>query len=87
MTVPVLPADLRYAVLSKCHDAPGAGHLGSEKTLERLRMQAYWVGMARDVEQYCQECYTCQKSKPPLPQRSPLVIREVKIHVTVNAKR
>ena len=73
MTVPVLPANLRCAALSRCHDAPGAGHLGSEKTLERLRMQAYWVGMAQDVEQYCQECYTCQKAKPPLPQRSPMV--------------
>ena len=71
--MPILPPNLRRAALSKCHDAPGAGHLGPEKTLERLRTQAYWVGMTRDVEQYCQECHTCQKAKPPMPQRAPLV--------------
>ena len=73
VTVPILPSNLHHAALSKCHDAPGAGHLGPEKSLERLRTQAYWVGMTRDVEQYCQECHTCQKAKPPMPQRAPLV--------------
>ena len=51
-------------------DAPGAGHLRSEKTLERLRKQAYWVGMALNVEQYF-HVPKCKTSS--LPQQYPLV--------------
>jgi len=41
------------------------GHQGTEKTLEQLRQEAYWVNMARDVEQYCRECAPCQQAKLP----------------------
>ena len=27
------------------HDAPGAGHLGVDKTLEKARQLGYWVSM------------------------------------------
>ena len=73
VVVPILSPGLHHTALSKCHDAPGAGHLGAEKTLKRLRSLVYWVGMSSDVEQYCQKCYTCQRAKPPNPQCSPLV--------------
>ena len=43
-----------------------------EKTLERLRLEAYWVNMAGDVEQHCQECSKCQQSKFPIPTCSPM---------------
>ena len=36
VTVPVLPHDLQQDVISRHHDAPTAGHLGVEKTLNRL---------------------------------------------------
>ena len=36
-----------------------------EKTLERLRLEAYWVNMAGDFEQHCWECSKCQPSKFP----------------------
>ena len=72
VTVPILPASLRKQALLQNHDAPSAGHQGPDRTLERLRQEAYWVNMARDVEKYCRECTTCQQTKPPAPQRVPL---------------
>ena len=57
----------------RSHDVPAAGHQGREKTLERLRQQAYWVNMSQDVEKHCSECQTCQRSKLPRPTRAPLV--------------
>ena len=72
VTVPIVPPSLRHVALTRCHDAPSAGHLGAEWTLERLRQEAYWIGMA-DVEWHCRECNTCQKTKAPMPQRSPLI--------------
>ena len=76
ITVPVLPSSLRADTLKLNHDIPSAGHQGFEKTLERLRQNAYWVSMAKDVEHYCRECTTCQQSKLSMPQRAPLTGRD-----------
>jgi len=72
VTVPILPRSLQKDALIRNHDVPTAGHLGAEKTLERLRGDAFWGNMAKDVEEYCRQCPTCQQSKPPMPQRAPL---------------
>ena len=73
VTVPILPAGLHHQVLLRNHDAPMAGHQGSDKTLERLKQEAYWVGMAKDVERHCRECIKCQQAKQTKPQRAPLI--------------
>ena len=70
--VPLLPPTLQKDALNRSHNVPTAGHLGAEKTLERLRHDAFWVNMAKDVEKYCKQCSPCQQSKPPLPQCAPL---------------
>ena len=73
ITVPILPANLRGEALSHNHDIPSAGHLGPNKTLDRLRNESYWVNMAQDVEYHCRNCTKCQQSKLPLPPRAPLM--------------
>ena len=73
ITVPVIPPSLRPQLLQQTHDAPSAGHQGFDKTLRRLQQEAYWVGMARDVELYCRECVKCQQMKQSLPSKAPLV--------------
>ena len=72
VTVPVLPQPLQQQALQSNHDTPSAGHLGVDKTLHRLRHEAYWVGMAGDIETYCRQCTRCQQSKAPAPIRAPL---------------
>ena len=72
VTVPILPASLHQEALQRNHNAPAAGHQGVERTLDRVRREAYWVGMARDVERHCRECERCQQSKLSMPQRAPL---------------
>ena len=71
--VPILPTSLHHEALWRNHDAPSAGHQGTEKTLHRIRQEAYWVGMPRDVNRHCQVRKKCQQSKLPSPQRAPLV--------------
>jgi len=73
VTVPILPASLRSEALHRSHDAPSAGHQSPDKTLDRIRTEAYWVSMAQDVERYCRDCTKCQQSKLPLPPRAPLM--------------
>jgi len=72
VTVPVLPPSLQQEVLRLDHDVPTAGHQGVDKTLYKLHRIAYWVNMARNVEQYCKNCTTCQQSKCSMPPRSAL---------------
>ena len=52
------------------HDGLSAGHQGVEKTLARLRQEAFWVNMVRVVEEYC---VTCQCSKMTMPIRAPML--------------
>ena len=73
VTVPLIPPSLKQKVLHQAHNIPSAGHQGYHKTLSRLKQEAYWPGMASDVQQYCQECEICQRSKLPSPVRAPLV--------------
>ena len=73
LTVPIIPKSLRQNVLHQCHDAPNAALVGPDKTIMKVRQLGYWVGMIQDINLYCRECLTCQSSKPPAPQKAPLI--------------
>ena len=55
-----------------------SGHLGIKKTLQRLRTCSYWVGMRRDVQEWCRVCDICtaKKGLPQTPQ-APLQVVSV----------
>ena len=72
ITVPIILVSLRKDILRNCHDAPGSGHLGTDKTLGRVRTVGYWINVAEDVNTYCRECSACQAAKLPMPTRAPL---------------
>jgi len=55
--------ELREWALAQAHDAVGSGHLGRDKTLEKLSRRFYWAGMTQDVANYCSTCDICQFSK------------------------
>lgn len=61
----VVPQKYRQSVLSLAHDAPLAGHLGVNKTYEKLRQHFYWLKMKQDVVQYCRTCTVCQRVGKP----------------------
>lgn len=60
----IVPASLRQQVLKYFHDIPSGGHLGAEKTLDKIRNSLYWPKMKRDVENYCSRCDLCAARKP-----------------------
>ena len=72
LLVPIVPTSLQTKILQQCHDAVSAGHVGPQKTAEKVRKLGYWVGLLQDVNQYCSKCVTCQSAKPPAPQKVPL---------------
>ena len=55
--------ELRTWCISQAHDSMLAGHFGVTKTLEKLRRQWIWPGMAQDVREYVATCPLCQSMK------------------------
>ena len=76
----MLPQECRQTVLELGHEIPLAGHLGKEKTRQRILRRFYWPTLYKEVEEFCQTCVKCQKSAsrkvPPAPQLPLPVISE-----------
>ena len=56
----VLPQQYRKQIIRLAHDLPFSGHLGTEKTTQRVLRRFYWPSLFRDVKDYCQSCPDCQ---------------------------
>uniref|UniRef100_A0A1X7T3K8 Integrase catalytic domain-containing protein n=1 Tax=Amphimedon queenslandica TaxID=400682 RepID=A0A1X7T3K8_AMPQE len=69
----VVPERCRNEIMKIAHDTPFAGHLGREKTIQRILQRFYWPGIFRDVAYYCRSCPSCQKSSSKGVLRAPLV--------------
>ncbi len=61
----VLPKKFRHEVCVQAHDAGSSGHLGSEKTLLRVRARFWWPGMRDYIERWVRTCVPCQRRKGP----------------------
>ena len=56
----VVPPNCRADVLKLAHDTSMAGHLGINKTYQRILNHFYWPGIKKDVKQFCKSCHECQ---------------------------
>ena len=69
----VLPRALVHDVLTAVHGDPSGGHYGIRKTYHTAKLDYYWRGMLRDVQNWVLSCHHCCSSKKPTkPYRSPL---------------
>ena len=63
-----LPDDsmtIRQALVYDVHDSKASGgHLGIDKTLDKLTTYYYWPNMTRYVKRYIATCDICQRIKP-----------------------
>ena len=60
-----VPAEdgIKLRILGNCHDGKTAGHLGQEKTLEKVARDYFWPGMRRFVNEDVRTCDTCTRNK------------------------
>ena len=56
----VTPRVFRKDILTLAHDSPMSGHLGVQKTLDRIQRHFFWPTINQDVSKYCKTCHTCQ---------------------------
>src|SRR6218665_3517020 len=52
----VLPKERRIKVMSLAHEEPFGGHLGEEKTRERIKLSFVWPKMRREIDTFCKSC-------------------------------
>jgi hypothetical protein len=59
----VIPRSKVKNVLTEMHGGPSGGHLGVNKTLDKVRQRYYWLHSMDDVEIWCRQCDTCAASR------------------------
>ncbi|KAJ8035594.1 hypothetical protein HOLleu_19322 [Holothuria leucospilota] len=60
----VVPKKFRNAVMSVAHESILAGHLGTQRTVNRILPNFFWPGMQADIKRFCQSCDICQRTVP-----------------------
>ncbi len=61
----VLPASYRSQVLILAHENVLAGHLGVNKTFQRITKHFFWPGIKSAVSNFCRSCDVCQRAGKP----------------------
>jgi len=71
----VVPQEHRKDLLIISHDMVSAGHLGINKTKDRLMNYFYWPGITQNVANYVKRCKACQLTAPvKTSDRAPLQV-------------
>ena len=68
----LVPRSRREMIFQAAHYNPMAGHLGYDKTLNRIMARFYWPGIRAEVRRWCASCPECQLVNPPAIPRAPL---------------
>ena len=53
----IIPRSQYYLLIYTFYNDSTAGYLGYKKVLQKLSERYYWLGMAKDVNQYIAVCY------------------------------
>ena len=70
----VVPAALRFEILSNVHDHIAGAHFGLNKTFSKLRQRYWWKGMFKDVEHWVKSCVECSvRNSPRNSKKAPLL--------------
>ena len=69
----IVPREHRPRILTALHEGVAGGHLGQEKTFNKIKERFYWPGYWNDTWNWCQTCASCATRKStPTPRRAPL---------------
>jgi hypothetical protein len=58
-----LTKEEKLALFREMHDTPLGGHLGMNRTYDRMKQFTTWPGMKQELEEYIRKCDICQRNK------------------------
>ncbi|MBW0487068.1 hypothetical protein O181_026783 [Austropuccinia psidii MF-1] len=58
----VVDRDHISLILQECHECPYMGHMGQERTKERVASTAWWPKLEQELGDYISTCERCQKA-------------------------
>ena len=58
-----VPKNLIGEIIYSNHSEPLSGHLGTTKTLYKIKNRFYWNGLQKDIEKFIKGCPDCQARK------------------------
>jgi hypothetical protein len=61
----LVPAILKKEVVYSCHDTVYSGHLGVQKTKDRIKQECTWYLLDKDVRMHIKTCPVFNKKKDP----------------------
>lgn len=64
----------KLIILKQFHDSTLGGHLGINKTIQRIKNQFIWKGMKSDVKRYIRNCASCLNKVSNRHIRQPIAI-------------
>ena len=64
----VVPRSLLTGVLTSLHSGPTAGHPGPDRLHSAVARRFFWVGMMKDVQDFCKRCEQCSSRSQPVPR-------------------
>ena len=73
----VVPKVFRNQIMSISHESALGGHLGVNKTVEKILKQFFWPGLRQDVSDYCRSCHVCQMVGKPNQKIPPAPLKPV----------
>jgi len=53
----------KQRIFQEMHNKPVGGHLGMNRTYDRIKLFTSWPGMKQELEDYIRPCEICQKNK------------------------
>ncbi|XP_058850824.1 uncharacterized protein LOC131699088 isoform X1 [Acipenser ruthenus] len=69
----LVPHSQRNTIMRLAHTHLLGGHLGTDKTRDRILLRFFWPGVWREVADFCESCPECQKVASKKPPRAPLI--------------
>ena len=58
----LVPEKFRQTVMRVAHDSIMGGHLGVNKTMDRVMAEFYWPSVNGDLRRFCRSCDICQRT-------------------------
>ena len=63
LKLPYIPASMINQLLQAYHDSPTSGHLGINKTWNKIRDRYFWPEMFKRIKEYVLSCTKCKQFK------------------------